>query len=109
MERQMERGLYQCTRRFGTCVSVVIVSRLPAACRVDEVDGSLKSYSNPFSADRHEALGPNDYSMTVRKGSRLKPIGWQKGYVFSRAGPTDELRPRLLSECIIPLQFPRTP
>ena len=38
-------------------------------------DGLLKSYSNPFSADRHEALGPNDYSMTVWKGSRLELIG----------------------------------
>ena len=38
-------------------------------------DGLLKSYANPFSADRHEALGPNDYSMTVWKGSRLELIG----------------------------------
>ena len=39
-------------------------------------DGLLKSYSNPFSPDRHEALGPNDYSMTVWKGSRLELTGW---------------------------------
>ena len=37
-------------------------------------DGLVKSYSNPFSADRHEALGPNDYMMTVWKGTRLELI-----------------------------------
>ena len=38
-------------------------------------DGLLKSYNNPFSAERHEALDPDDYSMTVWKGSRLELIG----------------------------------
>ena len=38
-------------------------------------DGLLKSYNNPFSAERHEALNPDDYSMTVWKGSRLELIG----------------------------------
>ena len=38
-------------------------------------NGLIKSYNNPFSADRHEALDPNDYSMTVWKGSRLELIG----------------------------------
>lgn len=38
-------------------------------------DGLLKSYTNPFSASRHEALDPDDYSMTVWKGSRLELIG----------------------------------
>ena len=38
-------------------------------------DGLLKRYDNPFTATRHEALQPNDYSMTVWKGSRLELIG----------------------------------
>ena len=38
-------------------------------------DGLLKNYNNPFSASRHEALDPDDYSMTVWKGSRLELIG----------------------------------
>jgi hypothetical protein len=37
-------------------------------------DGLLKSYANPFSAERHEALNPEDYSMTVWKGARLELI-----------------------------------
>ena len=37
-------------------------------------NGLIKSYANPFSADRHEALGPEDYSMTVWRGSRLELI-----------------------------------
>ena len=38
-------------------------------------DGLMKSYNNPFSASRHEALDPDDYLMTVWKGSRLELIG----------------------------------
>ena len=38
-------------------------------------DGLVKNYNNPFSASRHEALDPDDYSMTVWKGSRLELIG----------------------------------
>lgn len=38
-------------------------------------DGLLKNYSNPFSSARHEALDPNDYSMTIWKGPRLELIG----------------------------------
>lgn len=38
-------------------------------------DGLLKNYNNPFSVSRHEALDPDDYSMTVWKGSRLELIG----------------------------------
>ena len=38
-------------------------------------DGLVKSYNNPFSSDRHEALGPEDYSMTVWKGTRLELTG----------------------------------
>jgi branched-chain amino acid transport system substrate-binding protein len=38
-------------------------------------NGLVKNYTNPFSADRHEALGPDDYSMTVWKGTRLELIG----------------------------------
>src|SRR5689334_12391286 len=35
-------------------------------------DGLVKSYSNPFSASNHEALGPSDYLMTAWKGTRLE-------------------------------------
>jgi branched-chain amino acid transport system substrate-binding protein len=38
-------------------------------------DGLVKTYSNPFSPDRHEALGPDDYLMTVWKGTRLELVG----------------------------------
>lgn len=38
-------------------------------------DGLLKAYDNPFSATRHEALDPDDYSMTVWKGPRLELVG----------------------------------
>jgi branched-chain amino acid transport system substrate-binding protein len=38
-------------------------------------DGLIKKYTNPFSPDRHEALGPDDYMMTIWKGSRLELIG----------------------------------
>lgn len=38
-------------------------------------DGLIKNYTNPFSPDRHEALSPADYEMTVWKGSSLELIG----------------------------------
>jgi branched-chain amino acid transport system substrate-binding protein len=38
-------------------------------------DGLIKTYSNPFSPDRHEVLGPDDYEMSVWKGPRLELIG----------------------------------
>jgi len=38
-------------------------------------DGLIKRYANPFSPERHEALGPGDYMMTVWKGPRLELIG----------------------------------
>jgi branched-chain amino acid transport system substrate-binding protein len=38
-------------------------------------DGLIKKYANPFSPDRHEALGPDDYEMTTWKGMRLELIG----------------------------------
>jgi branched-chain amino acid transport system substrate-binding protein len=38
-------------------------------------DGLIKTYANPFSPDRHEALAPEDYEMTVWKGPRLELIG----------------------------------
>jgi branched-chain amino acid transport system substrate-binding protein len=38
-------------------------------------DGLIKTYVNPFSPTRHEALGPDDYQMTVWKGPRLELIG----------------------------------
>lgn len=50
-------------------------SKMQAALEsLGSYDGLLKNYSNPFSAARHEALEPNDYSMTVWKGSRLELI-----------------------------------
>ena len=38
-------------------------------------DGLLKKYVNPFSPERHEALSPDDYIMTIWRGSRLELIG----------------------------------
>jgi branched-chain amino acid transport system substrate-binding protein len=40
-----------------------------------DYDGLVKKYTNPFSASRHEALGPDDYLMTAWKGTRLELIG----------------------------------
>jgi len=37
-------------------------------------DGLIKTYTDPFSGDHHEALGPDDYEMTVWKGTRLELI-----------------------------------
>lgn len=37
-------------------------------------DGLIKDYVDPFSPDHHEALGPNDYEMTVWNGPRLELI-----------------------------------
>lgn len=37
-----------------------------------EYKGLIKDYANPFSATNHEALGPEDYSMTVWNGPRLE-------------------------------------
>jgi hypothetical protein len=38
-------------------------------------DGLIKRYANPFTPDRHEARGPDDYTMAVWKGSWLELIG----------------------------------
>jgi branched-chain amino acid transport system substrate-binding protein len=37
-------------------------------------DGLIKTYSHPFSPEWHEALGPDDYQMTVWRGPRLELI-----------------------------------
>lgn len=37
-------------------------------------DGLIKTYVDPFSATKHEALGPKDYSMTVWNGPRLELV-----------------------------------
>jgi len=37
-------------------------------------DGLIKTYHDPFSPDHHEALGPDDYEMTVWKRTRLELI-----------------------------------
>lgn len=38
-------------------------------------DGLIKKYANPYTPERHEALGPDDYMMTVWRGGRLELIG----------------------------------
>jgi branched-chain amino acid transport system substrate-binding protein len=38
-------------------------------------DGLIKKYTNPFTPDRHEALSPDDYMMTIWRGSRLELLG----------------------------------
>jgi branched-chain amino acid transport system substrate-binding protein len=38
-------------------------------------DGLIKRYVNPFAPDRHEALSPDDYMMTVWRAGRLELIG----------------------------------
>jgi branched-chain amino acid transport system substrate-binding protein len=37
-------------------------------------EGLIKKYVNPFTPDRHEALGPDDYMMCVWRGPRLELI-----------------------------------
>ena len=35
-------------------------------------EGLIKTYNPPFTAERHEALGPDDYMMTIWRGTRLE-------------------------------------
>jgi branched-chain amino acid transport system substrate-binding protein len=58
-------------RKAGTTDGAKVQSALE---NLGAYAGLIKNYSNPFSAERHEALGPEDYSMTVWKGSRLELI-----------------------------------
>jgi branched-chain amino acid transport system substrate-binding protein len=37
--------------------------------------GLIKTYSKPFSAENHDALGPNDYIMVQYKGEQIVPVG----------------------------------
>lgn len=37
-------------------------------------DGLIKSYSKPFSADRHDALGAEDYIMVQYDGNKVVPV-----------------------------------
>jgi len=37
-------------------------------------EGLIKTYTQPFTPERHEALGPDDYMMTVWRGTRLELI-----------------------------------
>ena len=37
-------------------------------------EGLIKTYSNPFSADNHDALGPDDYIMVHYQGDRIVPV-----------------------------------
>jgi branched-chain amino acid transport system substrate-binding protein len=38
-----------------------------------KVDGLIKAYEKPFSADSHDALGPNDYIMVRYDGDKIVP------------------------------------
>ena len=37
-------------------------------------EGLIKTYDNPFSADSHDALGPDDYLFTQFKDGQILPI-----------------------------------
>jgi branched-chain amino acid transport system substrate-binding protein len=37
-------------------------------------EGLIKTYNPPFTPERHEALGPDDYMMTIWRGIRLELI-----------------------------------
>ena len=37
--------------------------------------GLIKTYGKPFSAENHDALGPNDYIMVQYKGEQIVPVG----------------------------------
>lgn len=37
-------------------------------------DGLIKSYTSPFSADNHDALGPDDYIMVRYDGNTIVPV-----------------------------------
>ena len=36
--------------------------------------GLIKTYTKPFSAENHDALGPNDYIMVQYKGEQIVPV-----------------------------------
>jgi branched-chain amino acid transport system substrate-binding protein len=38
-------------------------------------EGLIKTYNAPFTPERHEALGPDDYMMTIWRGTRLELMG----------------------------------
>jgi branched-chain amino acid transport system substrate-binding protein len=51
-------------------------SRLQSALEsLGTYEGLVKTYSDPFSPGKHEALAPSDYLMTAWKGTRLELIG----------------------------------
>jgi branched-chain amino acid transport system substrate-binding protein len=37
-------------------------------------EGLIKTYSKPFSAENHDALGPNDYVMVHYEGDSVVPV-----------------------------------
>jgi branched-chain amino acid transport system substrate-binding protein len=45
---------------------------LSALENLGEYQGIIKNYNNPFSANNHEALSPQDYMMTTWNGTRLE-------------------------------------
>jgi branched-chain amino acid transport system substrate-binding protein len=41
---------------------------------IDEHKGLIKTYRKPFSAENHDALGPDDYIFVRYEGSRIAPV-----------------------------------
>ncbi len=45
-----------------------------ALYKIESHEGLIKTYEKPFSADNHDALGPDDYIMVHYEGDRIVPI-----------------------------------
>lgn len=41
---------------------------------IEQYDGLIKQYSQPFTADKHDALGPDDYLFTHFVGNQIVPV-----------------------------------
>ncbi len=41
---------------------------------IEQYDGLIKQYSRPFTADKHDALGPEDYLFTHFVGNQIVPV-----------------------------------
>ena len=46
--------------------------------KIASYDGLIKKYSNPFSADNHDALGENDYVWTQFIDNQILPVAMKK-------------------------------
>ena len=42
--------------------------------KIDSYEGLIKSFSQPFSKDQHDAIGPNDYVFTQFVGDQISPV-----------------------------------